>query len=80
MPLDLKNEDDLLAKSAQAKPDPRAVYEIAELARRLGFKSLEIDGLINNSPDYQIARSALLQARKPDWYRYNREQFDRLVS
>jgi hypothetical protein len=60
MPPDPKNEDDLLVKLARAKPDPRAVYEIAELARRLGFKSPEIDGLINNSPDHQIARSALL--------------------
>ena len=52
MPLDPKKEDDLLAKLACAKPDRRVIYEIAELARRLGFKSTEIEVLINSSPDY----------------------------
>lgn len=80
MPPDPKSEDDLLAKPSRAKPDQRAIYEMAELARHLGFKSMEIDGLIKSSPDHQIARSALLQARKPDRYRYDHEQFDILVS
>jgi hypothetical protein len=80
MPPDSKKEDDLLANPSRAKPDQRAIYEMAELARRLGFKSPEIDELIQGSPEHQIARSALLQARKPDRYRYNREQFDILVS
>ncbi|KAI1829420.1 hypothetical protein DTO006G1_9636 [Penicillium roqueforti] len=80
MPPDPKKEDDLLAKPSRAKPDQRAIYEMAELARRLGFRSTEIDGLIKSSPDHQIARSALLQARKPDRYRYDCEQFDILVS
>ncbi|KAJ5900128.1 hypothetical protein N7495_004872 [Penicillium taxi] len=53
---------------------------MTELARRLGFESTEIDGLIKSSPDHQIARSALLQARKPDRYRYDREQFDILIT
>ncbi|KAJ5142480.1 uncharacterized protein N7515_001267 [Penicillium bovifimosum] len=80
MPPDPKKEDDLLAKSARAKPDQRAIYEMAELARHLGFKSTEIEMLINSSPDHQIARSALLQARKPDRYRYDRQQFDLLIN
>jgi hypothetical protein len=80
MPPDSKKEDDLLANPSRAKPDQRAIYEMAELARRLGFKSPEIDELIQGSPEHQIARSALLQARKPDRYRYDREQFDILVS
>lgn len=79
MPPDPKKEDDLLAKPARAKPDRRAIYEMAELARRLGFKSTEIEGLVNSSPDHQIARAALLQARKPDRYRYDREQFNFLI-
>jgi hypothetical protein len=53
---------------------------MAELARRLGFKSTEIEGLINSSPDHQIARSALLRARKLDRYRYDREQFNLLIN
>lgn len=53
---------------------------MAELARRLGVMSMEIEVLINSSPDHQIARSGLPQARKPDRYRYYPEQFDILVS
>lgn len=56
MPPDPKNNDDLLAKPARAKADERAIYEMAELARWLGFNSPEIDALIDGSPDHQIAR------------------------
>lgn len=52
MPLDPKKEDDLLVKLARAKPDRRAIYEIAKLACRLGFISTEIEVLINSLPDY----------------------------
>jgi hypothetical protein len=62
MPPDPKNSDDLLANPTRAKPDPHAIYDMAHLAHRLGFRSPEIDGLLNSSPDHQIARSALLQA------------------
>lgn len=65
MPPDPKNNDELLAKPARAKPDERTIFEMAELARQLGFESPEISGLIESSPDHQIARSALLKARKP---------------
>lgn len=80
MPPDPKKDDDLLAKPARAKADERAIYEMAELARRLGFKSPEIDALIDGSPDHQIAQAALLQARKPGRFRYDAQQFDILVS
>lgn len=68
---DLKSDDELLAKSTRAKPNKRAIYKMAKLAHQLGFQSTEIDTLIKCSPDHQIARSALLQARKPNRYRYN---------
>ena len=80
MPPDPKKDDDLLAKPARAKADARVIYEMAELARRLGFKSPEIDALIDGSPDHQIARAALLQARKPNRFRYDAQRFDILVS
>lgn len=79
MPPDPKKDCNLLAKAARAKPDERAIYEMAELARQLGFRSKEIDVIIDSSPDHQIARTALLQARKPSRYRYNDQQFDILV-
>ncbi|OQE71137.1 hypothetical protein PENNAL_c0111G05900 [Penicillium nalgiovense] len=80
MPPDPKSDDELLAKSNRAKPDERAIYEMAELAHQLGFQSTEIDALIKSSPDHQIARSALLQARKPNRYRYDSQDFDLLVN
>ncbi|KAJ5443130.1 hypothetical protein N7445_004243 [Penicillium cf. griseofulvum] len=80
MPPDPKSDDELLAKSSRAKPDERAIYEMAELAHQLGFQSTEIDALIKSSPDHQIARSALLQARKPNRYRYDSQDFDILVN
>lgn len=68
MPPDPKKDDDLLEKPARAKADERVIYEMAELAHQLGFKSREIDALIGSSPDHQIARAALLQARKPSQF------------
>lgn len=80
MPPDPKKDDDLLAKPVRAKADERAIYEMAELAHQLGFKSPEIEAIIDSSPDHQIAREALLQARKPNRFRYNAQQFDTLVN
>lgn len=80
MPPDPKSDDELLAKPSRAIADKRAIYEMAELARRLGFQSPEIEAIIDGSPDREIARAALLQARKPDRFRYDERQFDTLVS
>ncbi|ODM16677.1 hypothetical protein SI65_07642 [Aspergillus cristatus] len=80
MPPDPKKDDDLLAKPAHAKADERAIYEMAELAHWLRFKSPEINALIDGSPDHQIAQAALLQARKPGQFQYDAQQFDILVS
>ncbi|KAL2374952.1 hypothetical protein RJZ57_000560 [Blastomyces gilchristii] len=79
MPPDLKSEDELLAKPNRVKADERAVYEMAELAYRLGFRSPEITVLMNQSPDQQIARAALLQARKPARFRYAARVLDTLI-
>ncbi|OJD11086.1 hypothetical protein AJ78_08071 [Emergomyces pasteurianus Ep9510] len=79
MPADPKNDDDLLAKPNRAKADECVVYEMAELAHRLGFCSTEITELMNQSPDRQIARAALLKARKPGRFRYNPQEFETLV-
>ena len=47
------------------------LFTLAQLARSLGFHSPEIQELVNGSPDRQIARAALLQARKPGQFRYH---------
>lgn len=57
-----------MVKSNRREADYRVLYEMAELARRLGFWSDEIRALLDGSPDRQIARAALLQARKPDQF------------
>ncbi|QKX63195.1 uncharacterized protein TRUGW13939_10364 [Talaromyces rugulosus] len=68
--------DDLLAKPENEKPDGAVVYEMAILAQKLGFKSTAIDKIINGSPDWQIARDCLLKARKPDCYEFTADDFD----
>ncbi|KOC13279.1 hypothetical protein AFLA70_368g000561 [Aspergillus flavus AF70] len=79
MPTDPKNDDDLLAKPNRAMADPRTIYDMADLARRLGFHSSEIESILQGSPDRQIARDALLQARKPHRFRYDVGEFNALV-
>lgn len=68
MPPDPKRYNNLLAKPNRAKADERAIYDMAKLARRLGFYSSEIEQILKESPDRRIARAALLQARKPDCF------------
>ncbi|KAE8399106.1 hypothetical protein BDV37DRAFT_287936 [Aspergillus pseudonomiae] len=79
MPTDPKNDDDLLAKPNRAMADACTIYDMADLVRRLGFHSSEIESLLQGSPDRQIARDALLQARKPHRFRYDVREFDALV-
>ncbi|KAI2889407.1 hypothetical protein CBS63078_10207 [Aspergillus niger] len=70
---------DNLAKAPSEKADEAVVHEMAALALRLGFKSKKINELMALSPDRQIARAALLKARKPGRYWYNPEQLDHFI-
>ncbi|KAK5807568.1 hypothetical protein VI817_001826 [Penicillium citrinum] len=79
MPRPAKRKDGLLVKWDRGNIDERVVFKFAELARRLGFRSKEIENLLQRSPDRLIARNALLQARKPDYYQYDPVQFESLV-
>lgn len=79
MPRPAKRKDGLLVKWDRGNIDERVVFKFAELARRLGFRSKEIENLLQKSPDRLIARNALLQARKPDYYQYDPVQFESLV-
>ncbi|KAJ5198755.1 uncharacterized protein N7498_007872 [Penicillium cinerascens] len=79
MPADSKNDDELLAKPNRAKADVCAIYEMADLAKRLGFSSNKIDELTKELPDYQIARAALLQARKPNRFYYAESTLNDLI-
>ncbi|KAJ6070728.1 hypothetical protein N7467_012047 [Penicillium canescens] len=80
MPRVSEKNDELLAKPDRAKADKKILYEMAELAHRLGFESTEIQELLAQCPDRQIALAALLQARKPDRYEYHPHQLESLVT
>ncbi|KAL2866164.1 uncharacterized protein BJX67DRAFT_388827 [Aspergillus lucknowensis] len=71
--------DDVIAKPGSEKPDESLLYHMALLARKLGFDSDEIQELLKHSPDRQIAKSALLKARPPERYQYNKDIFESLV-
>ncbi|PYH96871.1 hypothetical protein BO71DRAFT_417467 [Aspergillus ellipticus CBS 707.79] len=79
MPPDLKTDAKLFANSNRVKADEHTVYKMARLAYRLGFRSTEIEELVNQSPDRVIARTVLLQARKSGIFRYNPYMFELLV-
>ena len=65
-----KMKKDLLAKPGVEKADEQVLSEFAALADRLGFESDEIRALKQRSSDREIARNALLKARKPNRYQY----------
>ncbi|KAL2802958.1 hypothetical protein BJX63DRAFT_425661 [Aspergillus granulosus] len=71
--------DDVIAKPGRGRPNEIVLYNMARLARKLGFDSAEIQELLKLSPDRQIAKSALLKARPLDQFRYNADQFESLV-
>ncbi|KAL4936127.1 hypothetical protein BDV06DRAFT_228182 [Aspergillus oleicola] len=64
---------------ARARADESVIHGMATLARKLGFRTPQIKAILKQSPDQQIARAALLKARKPDHYHYDRETFESLV-
>ena len=66
-----KTKKELLAKAGSATADEVILHEFAALADRLGFTSSQIDDLRMLSPDREIARMALLKARRRDRYTYD---------
>jgi hypothetical protein len=48
-----------VGKTDSWKADPRAIYDMVHLVHQLGFKSADIDALLDISLDHQIARSAI---------------------
>ncbi|CEL09500.1 hypothetical protein ASPCAL12635 [Aspergillus calidoustus] len=64
---------------ARAKADESVIHAMAALAKKLGFHTPQIKTILRQSPDRQIARAALLQARKPDHYHYDSGTFESLI-
>jgi hypothetical protein len=78
MPAEPKRKN-LSAKPIAGKADEIVLCEFATLAYRLGYESEPIHSLIQRSADREIARSALLKARKPDRYKYSEAAFEDYV-
>ncbi|KAL5333673.1 hypothetical protein BJX70DRAFT_48849 [Aspergillus crustosus] len=64
---------------ARAKADESVIHGMATLAKKLGFRNPQIKAILRQSPDQQIARAALLKARKPDHYHYDSGTFESLI-
>ncbi|KAJ6018994.1 hypothetical protein N7522_001061 [Penicillium canescens] len=75
-----KDGKDPMAKPNREVVEPMILYDMAVLAKRLGFHSPQIEQLIQQSPDRQIAQDALLKARRPDRYQYNKEEIESLIN
>ena len=74
-----KDKKNLLAKERYEEADDQVLCEFAALADQLGFASDQIQSLKARSSDREIARKALLKARKPGRYSYNDNEFEGLV-
>lgn len=74
-----KEKSDLVSKPRPEGPDERILFEVAEAAHELGFRSDRIQELRTRSPDELIARKALLKARKPAQYTYADGSLDTFV-
>jgi Protein of unknown function (DUF3723) len=70
----------LLAKVEVGKADKTILCQFATLTYRLGFESDKICTLKQRSPDREIACNALLDARKPDCYKYNNTIFESYIA
>ncbi|KAL3469007.1 hypothetical protein BJX99DRAFT_268801 [Aspergillus californicus] len=75
---DSKRED-LLAKAPGERADETIIFEMATLARNVGFENPQIAIILEESPDNQIAHAALLKARKPERYQYDPGELNNLI-
>jgi hypothetical protein len=78
-PVRKKEEGDLLAKIT-SDPSEEGLYELAALVYKLGFDSKQIRDLASLSADREIARNALLRARKPGRYQYDAASFENFIN
>lgn len=69
----------IIAKSNRGKADEAILHAMAALAQKLGFQSPQVREFVDRSPDRQIAREALLRARKPGCYQYDSVVLESLI-
>ncbi|KFY04073.1 hypothetical protein O988_01015 [Pseudogymnoascus sp. VKM F-3808] len=70
----------LLAKVVVERADENILSALAFLANKVGFESAEIYDLKQRSSDNDIARNALLKARRPDQYQYSNSTLEASVA
>ena len=70
-----KIAEDRLAKS-ELKEDETILCAFGSLAYQMGFETKEIHEVMQRSADREIARNALLKARKPEHYHYDTAEFN----
>lgn len=69
----------IVAKSNRGKADEAILHGMAALARKLGFESPQVREIVGRCPDRQIAREALLKARKLSCYQYDSVVLESLI-
>ena len=60
--------------------DPRAWYDFAQEADRLGFRSSSITDILSHNPDRAAARLTLLRVRNPAVFEYDETEFESFVN
>ncbi|KAF4998780.1 hypothetical protein FDECE_11708 [Fusarium decemcellulare] len=82
--VELTGQSPLLEKGEEVHEDryrhQRSWHQLARRAKELGFESAEIDRLISENPDHQIALKALRDARPPSEYEYDDSQVATFVN
>ncbi|KAM5358834.1 hypothetical protein ACJZ2D_014932 [Fusarium nematophilum] len=82
--VELTGQSPLLEKGEEVHEDchrhQRSWHQLARRAKELGFESAEIDRLISENPDHQIALRALQDARPPSEYEYDDLQVTTFVN
>ncbi|GKU11774.1 unnamed protein product, partial [Fusarium langsethiae] len=73
--VNLTGESLLVGKGKRAKKvnyrHPRSWHLLAKRAQELGFVSAEINRLVLDNPDCQVALTALHDARPPSQYKFD---------
>ncbi|KGQ02690.1 hypothetical protein BBAD15_g12095 [Beauveria bassiana D1-5] len=62
--------EQIVAGYKLAGVDEMVLFDFALFAHKLGFRTTEIEKLLRDNPDRQIARRLLLTARKPDQFHF----------
>ncbi|PQK10244.1 hypothetical protein BB8028_0002g05680 [Beauveria bassiana] len=63
--------EQIVAGHKTAEVDEMVLFDFASFAHKLGFRTTEIEKLLQGNPDRQIARRLLMTARKPELFHFD---------